>query len=128
MKLLDIIKELEKPQQIYAPGESPSDELTIKDLSPRDREKLLQQGTLMIPLPQDPNRPETVGSQVINLPKIDQVKREIIKNKREFDAFVFSTNPDIKATAKQINKLHNELFTAMNALGKLLKLQKQGRI
>jgi hypothetical protein len=82
----------------------------------------------MIPLPQDPNRPETVGSQVINLPKIDQVKREIIKNKREFDAFVFSTNPDIKATAKQINKLHNELFTAMDALGKLLKLQKQGRI
>jgi hypothetical protein len=128
MKLLDIIKELEKPKQIYAPGGSPSDKLTIKDLSPKDKEKLFQQGTLMIPLPQDPNRPETVGSQVINLPKIDQVKREIIRNKREFDAFVYSTNPEIKATAKQINKLHNELFKAMDALGKLLELQKQGRI
>jgi hypothetical protein len=128
MKLLDIIKELEKPKQIYAPGESPSDKLTIKDLSPKDKEKLFKQGTLMIPLPQDPDRPETVGSQVINLPKIDQVKREIIRNKREFDAFVYSTNPEIKATAKQINKLHNELFRAMDALGKLLELQKQGRI
>ena len=128
MKLLDILQELEKPKQIYAPGKDPSNNLTIKDLSPKDREKLFQQGTLMVPLPQDPNRPETVGSQVINLPKIDQVKREIIKNKREFDAFVYSTNPEIKATAKQINKLHNDLFKAMDALGKLLELQKQGRI
>jgi hypothetical protein len=128
MKLLDILQELEKPKQIYAPGKSPSGEPTIADLSPKNREKLFQQGTLMVPLPQDPNRPETVGAKVINLPKIDQVKRDIIKNKREFDAFVYSTNPEIKATAKQINKLHNELFRAMDALGKLLELQKQGRI
>ena len=130
MKLLDILQELEKPKQIYTPGSGPSSssEITINDLSPKDKEKLLQQGTLMIPLPQDPNRPETTSSQVINLPKIDQVKRDIIKNKKEFDAFVYSTNPEIKATAKQINKLHNELFRAMDALGKLLELQRQGRI
>jgi hypothetical protein len=128
MKLLDILQELEKPKQIYAPGGSPSDELNIKNLSPKDKEKLLQQGTLMVPLPQDPTRPETIGAQVINLPKIDQVKRDIIKNKKEFDIFVYSTNPEIKATAKQINKLHNDLFKAMDALDKLLELQKQGRI
>ena len=127
MKLLDIIKELEKPKQIYQ-TRKPSGELNISDLTPEEREKLLQQGTLMLPLPQDPSRPETVGSQVINLPKIDQVKREIIKNKREFDAFKFSSNEQIKDVAKKINKLHNELFTAMDALGKLLDLQKQGRI
>jgi hypothetical protein len=127
MKLLDIIKELEKPKQIYQ-TRKPSKDINISDLTPEEKEKLLQQGTLMLPLPQDPNRPETIGSQVINLPKIDQVKREIIKNKREFDAFTFSANPDIKETAKKINKLHNELFRSMDALGKLLDLQKQGRI
>ena len=127
MKLLDIIKELEKPKQIYQ-TRKPSGELNISDLTPEEREKLLQQGTLMLPLPQDPSRPETVGSQVINLPKIDQVKREIIKNKKEFDAFKFSSNEQIKDVAKKVNKLHNELFTAMDALGKLLDLQKQGRI
>jgi hypothetical protein len=127
MKLLDIIKELDRPKQIYQ-TKKPSGELNISDLTPEEREKLLQQGTLMLPLPQDPNRPETIGSQVINLPKIDQVKREIIKNKREFDAFKFSSNEQVKDVAKKINKLHNELFTAMDALGKLLDLQKQGRI
>jgi hypothetical protein len=127
MKLLDIIKELEKPKQIYQ-TRKPSGDLNISDLTPEEIEKLLQQGTLMLPLPQDPNRPETIGSQVINLPKIDQVKREIIRNKREFDAFKFSSNEQIKDVAKKINKLHNELFTAMDALGKLLDLQKQGRI
>ena len=127
MKLLDIIQELDRPKQIYQ-TKKPSRELNISDLTPEEREKLLQQGTLMLPLPQDPSRPETIGSQVINLPKIDQVKREIIKNKREFDAFKFSSNEQVKDVAKKINKLHNELFTAMDALGKLLDLQKQGRI
>jgi hypothetical protein len=127
MKLLDIIKELEKPKKIYA-DKPVGKELTVADLSPEEREDLFKQGNLMIPLPQDPDRPGTIGSQVINLPKIDKVKREIIKNKKEFDAFIYSSNPDIKSTAKQINKLHNELFKAMDALGKLLDLQKQGRI
>ena len=130
MKLLDIIKELEKPKQIYTTGNEPttSDEINVGDLSPREREKLFKQGNLMIPLPSDPNRPETSVSQVINLPRIDQVKRDIIKNKKEFDAFKFSSNEQIKDVAKKINKLHNELFTAMDALGKLLDLQRQGRI
>jgi hypothetical protein len=127
MKLLDIIKELEKPKKIYA--DKPADRnITIADLSPEEKEDLFKQGSLAISMPSDPNRPETSISQVINLPKIDRVKREIIKNKKEFDAFIYSSNADIKATAKQINKLHNELFRAMDALGKLLDLQKQGRI
>jgi hypothetical protein len=127
MKLLDIIKELEKPKKIYA--DKPTDrKITIADLSPEEKEDLFKQGSLAIPVPSDPSRPETSISQVINLPRIDQVKRDIIKNKKEFDAFKFSSNEQIKDVAKKINKLHNELFTAMDALGKLLDLQRQGRI
>ena len=127
MKLLDIIKELEKPEKIYA-DKPVGKEITIADLTPEEIEDLLKKGSLMIDLPSDPNRPETSISQVINLPRIDQVKRDIIKNKKEFDAFKFSSNEQIKDVAKKINKLHNELFVAMDALGKLLDLQKQGRI
>jgi hypothetical protein len=127
MKLLDIIKELEKPKKIYA--DKPTDrEITIADLSPEEKEDLFKKGSLAIPMPSDPNRPETSVSQVINLPRIDQVKRDIINNKKEFDIFTFSSNPDIKEVAKKINKLHNELFRAMDALNKLLELQRQGRI
>jgi hypothetical protein len=127
MKLLDIIKELEKPEKIYA-DKPVGKEITIADLTPEEIEDLLKKGSLMVNLPSDPSRPETSISQVINLPRIDQVKRDIIKNKKEFDAFKFSSNEQIKDVAKKINKLHNELFVAMDALGKLLDLQKQGRI
>jgi hypothetical protein len=127
MKLLDILQELEKPKKIYA-DRQPGKEITIKDLTPEEYEELIQKGSIMVPLSQDPNRPETVGSQVLYLPKIDQVKREIINNKKEFDVFTQSKNKDIKEIATQINKLHNSLFKSMDILDKLLKLQKQGRI
>jgi len=127
MKLVDIIKELEKPTKIYA-DKDPSKPITMADLTPEEYEELLKRGSVLVKLPQDPNRPETISSQVINLPKIDKVKKDVIQNKREFDIFTFSSNPDIKNTAKEINKLYNQLFRAMNALDKLLELQKQGRI
>ena len=111
MKLLDILAEL-----------------TAAELSPEQKRELFKQGSLLVPLPADPDRPETTSSQVINLPKMDQIKKDIIQNKREFDVFTFSTNPDISATAKEISKLYNQLFRAMNALDKLMALEKQGRI
>ena len=63
----------------------------------------------------------------VGLPKIDGIKRNIIQNKREFDVYMFSSDPDIKNTAKEINKLYNQLFRAMNALDKFMQLQNQNR-
>jgi hypothetical protein len=117
MKLTDILDEM-----------MGNPEITISDLSPEQKRELYKTGRILVPLPQDPNRPEMSASQVINLPKIDNIKRTIIQNKREFDVFTFSTNPDIASTAKEISKLYNQLFRAMNALDKLMALEKQGRI
>lgn len=127
MKLIDILKELDKPSKIYA-DRDPNKQVTMADLTPEEYEELLKRGSILVKMPQDPNRPETTSSQVINLPKIDKIKKDVIQNKREFDVFTFSSNPEIKAVAKEINKLHNQLFRAMNALDKLLDLQKRGRI
>jgi len=126
MKLLDIIKELEKPAQIYA-SKDPSKQVTIADLTPEERDELFAKGSLLVKMPADPNRPETSVSQVINLPKMDQVKKDIIQNKKEFDVFMFSPDPDIKAIAKEINKNFNQLYRAMNALDKSIDLKKRGR-
>lgn len=126
IKLTDLINELDKPKQLYATKE-PGKEVTIADLNPEELDKLIKQGTIMIPI-KDPSRPDSSTSQVINLPKIDQIKKDVIQNKREFDVFTFSSNPEIKSVAKEINKLYNNLFRAMNALDKLLELQRQGRI
>lgn len=127
MKLLDILQELDKPNKIYA-DRDPNKPVTMADLTPEEYEELLKKGSILVKMPQDPNRPETISSQVINLPKIDQIKREVIQNKKEFDVFTFSANPDIKNVAKEINTLYNKLFRAMNALDKMLELQRKGRI
>ena len=127
MKLQDILKELEKPKKIYA-DRDPNKQVTMADLTPDEYEELLKKGSVMVKMPTDPNRPETSVSQVINLPRIDQIKKDVIQNKKEFDVFTFSSNQQIKDVAKEINTLHNKLFRAMNALDKLLQLQKQGRI
>jgi|LakMenE18May11ns_1017448.scaffolds.fasta_scaffold9768367_2 hypothetical protein len=127
MKLLDIIKELEKPKQIYA-DRDPNKQLTIADLTPEERDELFAKGSLLVKMAADPNRPETSVSQVINLPKMDQVKKDIIQNKKEFDVFMFSPDPDIKAIAKEINKNFNQLYRAMNALDKSIDLKRRGRV
>jgi len=126
MKLLDILKELDKPEKIY---QDTSKEVTIADLSPEEKEELFKKGSVMVKLPPDPSRPNvSSASQVINLPKMDLIKREIIKNKQEFDMFTFSSDEDIKSIAKEINNLYNKLFRAMNALDKTINLKKSGRI
>ena len=127
MKLLDIIKELEKPKQIYA-DRNPNKQVTIADLTPEEKDELFANGSLLVKMPADPNRPETSASQVINLPKMDQVKKDIIQYKKEFDVFMFSSDPDIKAIAKEINKNFNQLYRAMNALDKSIDLKRRGRV
>ena len=127
MKLLDIIKELEKPSKIYA-DKDPNKQVTIADLTPEERDELFAKGSLLVKMPADPNRPDTSVSQVINLPKMDQVKKDIIQNKKEFDVFMFSPDPDIKAIAKEINKNFNQLYRAINALDKSIDLKRRGRV
>lgn len=126
MKLIDILKELNKSEKVY---QNINEEVTIADLSPEEKEELFRKGSIMVKLPPDPSRPNvSSASQVINLPKMDQIKREIIKNKQEFDMFTFSSDEDIKSIAKEINGLYNKLFRAMNALDKTINLKKSGRI
>jgi hypothetical protein len=127
MKLLDILQELDRPKKIYM-DRDPNKQVTMADLTPEEYGELMKRGSVLVKMPSDPNRPETSVSQVINLPKIDQIKREVIQNKKEFDIFTFSANPDIKNVAKEINTLYNKLFKAMNALDKMLELQRKGRI
>jgi len=127
MKLLDILQELDRPKQIYA-DRNPNKQVTIADLTPEERDELFAKGSLLVKMPADPNRPETSASQVINLPKMDQVKKDIIQYKKEFDVFMFSTDPDIQAIAKEINKNFNQLYRVLNALDKSIDLKKKGRI
>lgn len=128
MKLLDILKELDRPEKIYRERE-PGKEVTIADLTPEEKDELFKKGSIMVKIALDPNRPDmTSAAQVINLPKIDQIRREINKNKQEFNVFAFSSDEDIKTIAKEINNLYNKLFKTINALDKTIELKRKGRI
>ena len=131
MKLLDLLKELDKPKNIYVPGAeeddvvSSSGKLTIADLSPKQRDELFKQGSIMVSV-KDPNRPEvTSASQVINLPRIDQIRKDVNKSKQEFNVFMYSSDEKLKNAAKQVNKAHNDLLNAMNVLDKMLNLKRK---
>jgi len=126
MKILDILEALEKPKNVYS-GRDPNIPITIDDLTPEERDELFKKGTLLIKI-NDPSRPDVSASQVITLPKIDQIKKDITQNKKEFSIFTFSPNATISAVAEEINVVYNRLYKAMDALDKLLKLQKQGRL
>jgi len=108
MKLLDILKEID-----------------IKDLTPDQKRELFKQGSLLVPLPPDPNRPGTSGSEVVNLPKMDRIKGDVIKNKQEFDPFLFHPDEEIQIIAKEINNLYNKLYRAVNALDKTIQLKRR---
>jgi hypothetical protein len=120
MKLTDILKELNE-------GRQPGKEITIANLTPEELRKLFKDGSILVPI-DDPSRPGSSSSQVINLPKMDQIKKDIIKSKQEYDMFTFYPDDDIKEIAREINKLYNRLYRAMNALDKTIELKKSGRI
>lgn len=125
LKFKDILNELEKPSSVYQDS-SLEKNRKINNLSPSEKEKLFQQGQLLIPTKSD--NPEKSASDVVYLPAIDQVKKDIIKDKKEFEVFQFHPDDDIKEIAKAINSYYNKLYKLINALDKLIELKKSGRI
>lgn len=109
MKLINILKELEKPEQIYKPGYSPEEEGEVSKLTPLQRKELFKQGYLRL------------GDKVMYLPKLDKTKKSILDSKEEFEVFQYYPDDTIKAIALEINKLHNQLYKYIKALDKVLE-------
>jgi hypothetical protein len=113
IKLIDILNELEKPSQIYAPGQKPGNE------------PLIQRGFELTSSEVDPET-GTVTSTVKYLPKFEQVRREVLKMRKEFQPFKYSSNEDIAKIAKDINTNMTKLSQMIFALDKMVELQRKG--
>ena len=72
--------------------------------------------------------PETGASMttVTYLPKFEQIRREILTMRKEFQPFKFSSNPDIASVAKEINTNMTKLSQLIFALDKMIELQRKG--
>ena len=113
IKLIYILNELEKPSQIYAPGQKPGNE------------PLIQRGFELTSSEVDPET-GTVTSTVKYLPKFEQIRRDVLKMRKEFQPFKYSANPDIAKLAKDINTNMTKLSQMIFALDKMVELQRKG--
>jgi hypothetical protein len=110
IKLTDILLELEKPKKIYQGTEPEHDDSFMK------RGFKLGKATI------DPETGASV-TDVINLPEFEQIRRKIIMMRKEFQAFKFSSNPDIAKLSKDINTNMTKLSQMIFALDKMIELQ-----
>ena len=113
IKLVDILNELEKPSQIYAPGQQPGKE-----------DDIIQKGFQLGEPEVDPET-GTVTSTVRYLPKFEQIRREVLKMRKEFQPFKYSSNPDIAKLSKDINTNMTKLSQMIFDLDKMVELQRK---
>jgi hypothetical protein len=71
--------------------------------------------------------PETGASMttVTYLPKFEQIRRDILTLRKEFQPFKFSSNSDIAGVAKEINTNITKLSQLIFALDKMIELQRK---
>lgn len=113
IKLTDLINELERPKQIYASEYKPE----------KTEDDFIKKG---FKLGEPEINPETgtVTTSVQYLPKFEEIRRDLIKKRKEFQPFKFSSNPDIAKLSKDINTNLTKLNNMIYALEGMIKLQK----
>jgi hypothetical protein len=69
----------------------------------------------------------TSSTTVTYLPKFEQIRRQILTMRKEFQPFKFSANEDIAKISKEINTNMTKLNQLIFALDKMIELQKKNK-
>jgi hypothetical protein len=64
---------------------------------------------------------------VVYLPKFEQIRKDILNMRKEFQPFKFSRNEDIAGLAKDINTNLTKLSQMVFAIDKMIELQKKSK-
>jgi hypothetical protein len=107
IKLIDLISELDRPENIYSPGVNPEE--------PSD--DFLQRGFRMKGTSINPITGASM-SDVEYLPEFDKIKMDIGRFAKTFRTYKFSTDPDIASVA-------TKLVTALNKADQLTTVLKE---
>lgn len=116
MKLLDILKELEKPKKVY------TDEPEAEKMDDDFLKKGFKLGKPIVD-------PETgsVGHEVTYLPNFEKIRRDVIHMRTEFQPYKFSGDKDIAKLAKDINTNLTKISQMIFALDKMVELYKKSK-
>jgi len=112
IKLQDLL-ELEKPKNIYS-SEEEQGNAPEKDL--------MKQGFKLGKATIDPETGASV-TDVTYLPAFEQIRRQALTMRKEFQPFKFSANEDIAKVAKDINTNLTKVSQLIFALEKMIELQ-----
>ena len=115
IKLTDLIQELEVPKNIYAQGAKPETD-----------DEFMKKGFKMGQTTVDPETGASM-SNVEYLPAFEQIRKDIIKMRKEFQPFKFSANPDIAKVSKSINTYLTKTSQLIFALDKMIELQNKSK-
>jgi hypothetical protein len=86
---------------------------------------LMQQGFKLGKPEIDPET-GTSSTTVTYLPKFEELRRQILMMRKEFQAFYFSSNEDISKISREINKNLKKSSELIFALDKMIELQRKG--
>ena len=116
IKLIDLL-ELEKPTNIYIPGEEPGN---------APEKDLIQKGFKLGKATIDPETGAS-ASDVTYLPAFETIRRQTLSMRKEFQPFKFSANEDIAKVAKDINTNLTKVSQLIFALEKMIELQNKSK-
>ncbi len=117
IKLIDILNEAEIPVT-GASGEK------VASFKPKKDGEAFERGYKSIKTSIDPET-GTFTQEFEALPKFDEIRRNLLKYRREVQAFKFSTNEDVAKVAKDANATLYKAAQLVLALDKMLELQRQ---
>jgi hypothetical protein len=69
----------------------------------------------------------TTTTTVTYLPKFEQIRKDIINMRKEFQPFRFSSNEDVAGLAKNINTNLTKLSQMIFAIDKMIELQRKSK-
>jgi hypothetical protein len=109
IKLKDLLEEV----YVQMPGEQGDDELMQKGFK-------LGKSTV------DP-KTGAIASDVEYLPEFENVRRQILKMRKEFQPFKYAADENVAKVAKEINSNMTKLGQLIFALDKMVELQRKNK-
>jgi hypothetical protein len=119
IKLADILKEAEVP--ITGKGGE-----KIASFKPKQDDEAFERGYKSIKTSMD-SETGTFTQEFEALPKFDDIRRNILKYRREVQAFKYSANKDVAKVATEANATLYKAAQLVMALDKMLELQRTKR-
>jgi hypothetical protein len=102
------------------------DEVYVQMPGDQGDDDLMQKGFKLGKSTTDPDT-GAVSSDVTYLPAFEQIRRQALTMRKEFQPFKFSSNEDIAKVAKDINTNLTKVSQLIFALDKMIELQRKNK-